>query len=101
MRFVYSPICRSVSCFTFVCSQDYPRGFLVSGSGDSTVRLWEYASGSLLHTCEVGAELSLINSGEGEKKVPSASYHNSLSYHGSAVNALRFSPSGKKLMVFS
>ncbi|KAK1388862.1 hypothetical protein POM88_017040 [Heracleum sosnowskyi] len=36
--------------------QDYPQGFLVCGSGDSTVRLWEYASGSLLHTCEVGAE---------------------------------------------
>lgn len=37
----------------------------------------------------------VINSEENEKKVPSVSYQASLSYHGGAVNALRFSPSGK------
>ncbi|KAJ0796867.1 hypothetical protein HanPI659440_Chr04g0167371 [Helianthus annuus] len=38
--------------------------------------------------------LWLIASEEGEKKVPASTYQNSLSYHGSAVNAIRFSPSG-------
>lgn len=60
---------KFVSCFTFVCSQDYPQGFLVSGSGDSTVRLWEYASGSLLHTCEVGAEAGLLHSNGSEEDI--------------------------------
>ncbi|XWS44740.1 hypothetical protein CRYUN_Cryun15aG0073300 [Craigia yunnanensis] len=32
-----------------------------------------------------------------KKKIPTASYQNSLSYHGSAVNALGFSPSGEQL----
>ncbi|KAK6141378.1 hypothetical protein DH2020_024869 [Rehmannia glutinosa] len=45
-----------VSCIAFVSSQDYAQGLLVSGSGDSTVRLWDYASGSLLDTCDVGAK---------------------------------------------
>lgn len=54
-------------------------GILATGGADFDIKLW------------------LINSGEGEKKVPSVSYHNSLSYHGSAVNALRFSPSGEEL----
>ncbi|KAG5567564.1 hypothetical protein RHGRI_002938 [Rhododendron griersonianum] len=45
-----------VSCIAFVGASDYPDGFLVSGSGDSTVRLWDITSGSLLDTCEVGAE---------------------------------------------
>jgi hypothetical protein len=40
-------------------------------------------------------QLWLINPGEAQKKGPTASYQNSLSYHGSAVNILRFSPSGK------
>ena len=42
-------------------------------------------------------QLWLINSDsdETEKKGPTATYQNSLSYHGSAVNTLRFSPSGK------
>lgn len=51
-----------VSCLAFVCSQEYPQGFLVSGSGDSTVRMWDFTSGSLLHTCEVGAEAGLLQS---------------------------------------
>lgn len=45
-----------VSCLDFVCTVDYPQGYLVSGSGDSTVRLWDITSGSLLDTCEVGAK---------------------------------------------
>ncbi|KAM0937121.1 putative transcription factor WD40-like family [Dioscorea sansibarensis] len=43
-----------VSCLAFVCPSDYPLGFLLSGSGDSTVRLWDFNSGCLLATCEVG-----------------------------------------------
>ncbi|GFY98805.1 transducin/WD40 repeat-like superfamily protein [Actinidia rufa] len=51
-----------VSCLAFVCALEYPEGFLVSGSGDSTVRLWHIASGSLLDTCEVSAEAGLVES---------------------------------------
>lgn len=46
-----------VSCLAFVYSQDGPQGYLVSGSGDSTVRLWDFTSGLLLHTCEVGSQV--------------------------------------------
>ncbi|KAK9292780.1 hypothetical protein L1049_020760 [Liquidambar formosana] len=54
-------------------------GILATGGADYDIKLW------------------LINSGEVQKKVPTASYQNSLSYHGSAVNVLRFSPSGEQL----
>ncbi|KAG4176053.1 hypothetical protein ERO13_A11G226902v2 [Gossypium hirsutum] len=50
-------------------------GLLATGGADFDIKLW------------------VINSGEVQKKIPTASYQNSLSYHGSAVNALRFSPS--------
>ncbi|KAJ0927934.1 putative transcription factor WD40-like family [Helianthus annuus] len=46
-----------VSCLAFVYSQDCPQGYLVSGSGDATVRLWDFASGLLLHTCDVGSQV--------------------------------------------
>ncbi|KAI3801016.1 hypothetical protein L1987_29116 [Smallanthus sonchifolius] len=46
-----------VSCLAFVCNQDCPHGYLVSGSGDATVRLWDFACGLLLHTCEVGSQV--------------------------------------------
>ncbi|XP_071698792.1 uncharacterized protein [Rutidosis leptorrhynchoides] len=46
-----------VSSLAFVFNQDCPQGYLVSGSGDSTVRLWDLTSGSLLHTCEVGLQV--------------------------------------------
>ncbi|KAI3741885.1 hypothetical protein L1987_59563 [Smallanthus sonchifolius] len=46
-----------VSCLAFVCNQDCPQGYLISGSGDATVRLWDFASGLLLHTCEVGSQV--------------------------------------------
>ncbi|CAI9297251.1 unnamed protein product [Lactuca saligna] len=45
-----------VSCLAFVYNQEFPQGYLVSGSGDSTVRLWDFTSGLLLHTFEVGSE---------------------------------------------
>lgn len=48
-----------VSCLDFIHSPDYPHGLLVSGSGDSTVRLWDVTSGSLLDTCEIGAKAEL------------------------------------------
>lgn len=54
-------------------------GILATGGADCDIKLW------------------LINSSEGQKKGPSASYQNSLSYHGFAVNILRFSPSGEQL----
>lgn len=40
-------------------------------------------------------QIWVIDSSEEQKKDPGASYQSSLSYHSSAVNALRFSPSGK------
>ncbi|KAF8405848.1 hypothetical protein HHK36_007925 [Tetracentron sinense] len=54
-------------------------GFLATGGADFDIKLW------------------LVISGEEQKKAPTVSYQNSLSYHGSAVNALRFSPSGDQL----
>ncbi|KDP31723.1 hypothetical protein JCGZ_14936 [Jatropha curcas] len=54
-------------------------GLLATGGADFDIKLW------------------LINSGEAQEKIPTASYQNSLSYHSSAVNALRFSPSGDQL----
>ncbi|KGN48363.1 chromatin assembly factor 1 subunit FAS2 [Cucumis sativus] len=54
-------------------------GLLATGGADFDIKLW------------------LLNSGEEQKKVPGATYQTSLSYHGSAVNSLRFSPSGEQL----
>ncbi|KAG6509512.1 tRNA (guanine-N(7)-)-methyltransferase non-catalytic subunit wdr4-like [Zingiber officinale] len=45
-----------VSCLAFVCPFGHANGFLLSGSGDSTVRLWDFVSGTLLATCEVRAK---------------------------------------------
>ncbi|KAH6826079.1 Transducin/WD40 repeat-like superfamily protein [Perilla frutescens var. hirtella] len=61
-----------VSCLAFVSCQDYSQGLLVSGSGDSTVRLWDYASGSLLDTCEVGAKAGLLHSDQKQEEVLTA-----------------------------
>lgn len=54
-------------------------GLLATGGADKDIKLWK------------------INSGEVQKEIPTASYQNSLSYHGSAVNVVRFSPSGEQL----
>ncbi|KAM1805416.1 hypothetical protein ACFX12_031170 [Malus domestica] len=47
-----------VSCLTFVCTQECPQGFLVSGSGDST----DISSGSLLNTCNIREKAGLLES---------------------------------------
>ncbi|KAJ7945256.1 Chromatin assembly factor 1 subunit like, partial [Quillaja saponaria] len=54
-------------------------GILATGGADFDIKLWS------------------IKSGETQKKLPTTSYQNSLSYHSSAVNVLRFSPSGEQL----
>ncbi|KAJ4951108.1 hypothetical protein NE237_027940 [Protea cynaroides] len=54
-------------------------GILATGGADNDIKLW------------------LVNSGEAQKKVPTASYQSCLSYHGSSVNILRFSPPGEHL----
>ncbi|RWW12679.1 hypothetical protein GW17_00023646 [Ensete ventricosum] len=46
-----------VSCLSFACPSGYGHGFLFSGGGDSTVRLWDFFSGLLLATSEVGAKV--------------------------------------------
>lgn len=53
--------------------------FLATAGADFDIKLW------------------VINSGESTKEVATATYQNSLTYHGSTVNVLRFSPSGEQL----
>ncbi|XP_054802195.1 uncharacterized protein LOC129305966 isoform X2 [Prosopis cineraria] len=45
-----------VSCIAFVHDQNCPQGLLISGSGDSTVRMWDTSSGALQDTCEVAVK---------------------------------------------
>ncbi|XP_071722189.1 chromatin assembly factor 1 subunit FAS2-like [Rutidosis leptorrhynchoides] len=54
-------------------------GLLATAGADYDIKIW------------------LINPTEEQKKAPTASYQSSLAYHGSAVNAIRFSPSGEQL----
>ncbi|KAL9270786.1 Chromatin assembly factor 1 subunit FAS2-like protein [Drosera capensis] len=54
-------------------------GVLATGGADFDIKIWH------------------IVSDEAQKKPPTASYQNSLSYHSTPVNALRFSPSGEFL----
>ncbi|KAJ4825948.1 hypothetical protein Tsubulata_011182 [Turnera subulata] len=54
-------------------------GLLATGGADYDIKLW------------------VINSEQAQKKIPTATYQNSLTYHASAVNVLRFSPSGELL----
>ncbi|XP_010522743.1 PREDICTED: tRNA (guanine-N(7)-)-methyltransferase non-catalytic subunit wdr4 [Tarenaya hassleriana] len=55
-----------VKCLAFVRTPEFPQGYLVSGSGDSTVRLWDITSGSLLDTCNVSTKAGHVESDEGE-----------------------------------
>ncbi|GMI69356.1 tRNA modification 82 [Hibiscus trionum] len=57
-----------VSCLAFICAPDSPQGLLVSGGGDSTVRMWDVISGTLLDTCEVGAKVEQVESDATEGK---------------------------------
>ncbi|GAB2280747.1 3-oxoacyl-[acyl-carrier-protein] synthase [Dionaea muscipula] len=54
-------------------------GILATGGADFDIKIWQ------------------IVSEEAHEKAPTATYQNSLSYHSSPVNALRFSPSGEFL----
>ncbi|XP_031093943.1 chromatin assembly factor 1 subunit FAS2 isoform X1 [Ipomoea triloba] len=54
-------------------------GILATGGADFDIKLW------------------VINPSEDKKKSPEVTYKTSLSYHSSAVNVLRFSPSGEHL----
>ncbi|EEF37605.1 tRNA (guanine-N(7)-)-methyltransferase non-catalytic subunit wdr4 [Ricinus communis] len=56
-----------VSCLAFIWAADYPQGLLVSGSGDSTVRLWDITAGRLLDTCEVGAKTGCLDSSKNDE----------------------------------
>ncbi|XP_061366999.1 uncharacterized protein LOC133310121 [Gastrolobium bilobum] len=51
-----------VSCLGFLHVQECPQDLLLSGSGDSTVRLWDISSGALLDTCEVAIKAGLLES---------------------------------------
>ncbi|CAA7034794.1 unnamed protein product [Microthlaspi erraticum] len=54
-------------------------GLLATAGADHDIKLW------------------LINSGQAQKKLPSVTYQSSLTYHGCAVNTIRFSLSGELL----
>ncbi|KAK9110427.1 hypothetical protein Sjap_018487 [Stephania japonica] len=54
-------------------------GLLATGGSDYDIKIW------------------LVNPCDEQRNVPTVSYQNSLSYHGSAVNVLRFSPFGDQL----
>ncbi|XP_059297953.1 uncharacterized protein LOC132050620 isoform X1 [Lycium ferocissimum] len=53
-----------VTCLAFISSKDSQQWYLLSGGGDSTVRLWDFSCGSLLDTCHVGSETGLLQSEE-------------------------------------
>nr|VDD16736.1 unnamed protein product [Brassica rapa] len=53
-----------VTCIAFVWNPELPQKYLMSGSGDSTVRLWDVTSGSLLNTCEVSTMAGHLESNE-------------------------------------
>ncbi|GLJ54099.1 hypothetical protein SUGI_1158460 [Cryptomeria japonica] len=64
-----------------VLTLDFHRltGFLATGGADHDIKFWS------------------LHQTESKKEVPKASYESSLAYHSSAVNILRFSPSGEQL----
>ncbi|XP_026419276.1 tRNA (guanine-N(7)-)-methyltransferase non-catalytic subunit WDR4-like [Papaver somniferum] len=61
-----------VSCVAVVASPEVPEGFLLSGSGDCTVRLWDITSGALLDTCDVSAQAGVREPSEKEDAFSSA-----------------------------
>ncbi|GLU07564.1 hypothetical protein SLE2022_245190 [Rubroshorea leprosula] len=60
-----------VSCLAFVYTPDYPEDFLVSGSGDSTISLWDIISASLLDTCGIVEKAGHLSS-DGNEEVYAA-----------------------------
>ncbi|KFK42671.1 hypothetical protein AALP_AA1G024800 [Arabis alpina] len=55
-----------ITCIAFISTPELTQGYLMSGSGDSTVRLWDITSGSLLDTCEVSTMAGHLVSNETE-----------------------------------
>ncbi|KAF8111562.1 hypothetical protein N665_0074s0090 [Sinapis alba] len=55
-----------VTCIAFVSNPELTQSYLMSGSGDSTVRLWDITSGSLLDTCDVSTVAGHLESNESE-----------------------------------
>ncbi|ESQ36616.1 hypothetical protein EUTSA_v10007706mg [Eutrema salsugineum] len=55
-----------ITCIAFVWNPELTQGYLMSGSGDSTVRLWDITSGSLLDTCEITTLTGHSESNESE-----------------------------------
>ncbi|CAN6917358.1 unnamed protein product [Brassica oleracea] len=55
----------SITCIAFVWNSEVTERFL-SGSDDSTVRLWDISSGSLLHTCDISTMAEYIEVNESE-----------------------------------
>ncbi|WZZ19908.1 hypothetical protein YC2023_121295 [Brassica napus] len=61
---LFETLVRFVTCIAFVWNPELPQKYLMSGSGDSTVRLWDVTSGSLLNTCEVSTMAGHLESNE-------------------------------------
>uniref|UniRef100_A0A1J3FI06 tRNA (guanine-N(7)-)-methyltransferase non-catalytic subunit n=1 Tax=Noccaea caerulescens TaxID=107243 RepID=A0A1J3FI06_NOCCA len=55
-----------LTCIAFVWNPELAQGYLMSGSGDSTVRLWDITFGSLLDTCDVSTMAGHLESSESE-----------------------------------
>ncbi|KAJ4867880.1 Transducin/WD40 repeat-like superfamily protein [Raphanus sativus] len=55
-----------VTCIAFVQNLELTQGYLMSGSGDSSVRLWDITSGSLLDTCNISPMVKYLESNESE-----------------------------------
>ncbi|KAL0697247.1 hypothetical protein Bca4012_053369 [Brassica carinata] len=55
-----------VTCITFVWNPELTQGYLMSGSGDSSVRLWDITSGSLLDTCDISPTVKHLEFNESE-----------------------------------
>ncbi|CAH8383881.1 unnamed protein product [Eruca vesicaria subsp. sativa] len=56
----------SITCIAFVWNSELNQRYLLSGSEDTTVRLWDISSGSLLHTCDISTMGEYTESNESE-----------------------------------